>query len=180
MYENVGYRKDIFKSAVILYQKSVSGWYKFYFYPYRSFHQLEIFGNQSQSFEINMAKRILPILGTLMLLSSTTFAAVDCNSTDSEAFFDASCWASLNLTNWLSTWQAPSVCEDTGSGRNCCLENEAWSTCFLRLGTGNSGYNCSQISVNTNVCAYSGALASDLDPSIQAQVRYVLRTIFSM
>ncbi|KAM0802347.1 hypothetical protein BDR22DRAFT_819880 [Usnea florida] len=127
-----------------------------------------------------MAKKILPILGTLMLLSSTTFAAVDCNSTDSEAFYDASCWASLNLTNWLSTWQAPSVCGDTGSGRNCCLENEAWSTCFLRLGTGNSGYNCSQISVNTNVCAYSGALASDLDPSIQAQVRYVLRTIFNV
>lgn len=129
---------------------------------------------------MTIAQRILPILGTLTLLLSTTSAAVDCNTTDTEAFYDASCWASLDLTNWLSSWQAPSICGETGTGRNCSLENEAWSTCFLRLGTGDSGYNCSQISVNTNVCAYSGALASDLDPSIRAQVRYVLRTIYSM
>jgi len=40
-----------------------------------------------------------------------------------------------------------------------------------------SGFNCSQLSINTNVRAYNGQLAPDLDPSIRAQVRYVLRTI---
>ena len=104
----------------------------------------------------------------------------DCNSTDSETLYDASCWASLDLTNWLSSWHAPNTCTDPGNGTNCCLEDETWSVCFLRLGTGDSGYNCTQISVNTNDCTYSGALNPDLDPSIRAQVRYVLRTIFSM
>lgn len=61
----------------------------------------------------------------------------------------------------------------------CIPANEEWSTCFLRLGKGDSGLNCSQISVNTNDCAYNAALAPDLDPKIAPQVRYILRTIFS-
>lgn len=103
--------------------------------------------------------------------------SVDCTSTNPEAFYDASCWATLDLTNWLNSWKPPKICDDADNGINCCTANEEWSTCFLRLGKGDSGFNCSQLSINTNVCAYNGQLAPDLDPSIRAQVRYVLRTI---
>ena len=107
---------------------------------------------------------------------------VDCNSTNPESFYDASCWATLDLTNWLNSWHGPNVCGEgsADNGVNCCNPNEEWSTCFLRLGKGDSGLNCSRISVNTNDCAYTDSLAPDLDPSIAPQVRYILRTIFSM
>ena len=104
---------------------------------------------------------------------------VDCYSNNSESLYDPSCWATLNLTNFLDNWHAPNICSDSDNGVNCCEANEPWSTCFLRLGKGDSGFDCTQISINTNDCAYNGALASNLDPSIRAQVRYILRTIFS-
>ena len=101
--ENVGYKKNLHKSAVIFCQRSGSGWWSSHLHPYFSLYRLEIFDSQNQSFEMTIAKRILPILGTLTLFLSTTSAAVDCNTTDTEAFYDASCWASLDLTRWYKS-----------------------------------------------------------------------------
>ena len=102
-----------------------------------------------------------------------------CTSTNSEAEFESSCWTSLGLTDYLTDWRAPSVCTDQNFGVDCCNPNEIWSTCFLRLGTGHAGYNCSQIQVNTNNCAFSDQLAPNLTSDNRAQVRYILKTMFS-
>ena len=103
-----------------------------------------------------------------------------CTSTDPEAVYDSSCWESLDLTNWLTNWKPPKICNGHDLGIGCCQENEFWSTCFLRLGMGHSGFDCSQIQANTNNCAFSDLIASDLDPKERAQYRYILKTIFSM
>ena len=102
-----------------------------------------------------------------------------CTSIDPETTFDAACWASLDLTNYITNWRSPKTCGTQDHGIGCCNDGELWSTCFLRLGTGHSGYDCSQIQVNTNNCAYSDQLASTLTGKEAAQVRYILRTIFS-
>ena len=102
-----------------------------------------------------------------------------CTSTNPEAFYDGACWAELGLSDWLNNWHAPKTCEPSDNGVGCCKPNEEWSTCFLRLGKGDSGLNCTQINTNTNDCTYEKGLATELDPSIYAQVRYITKTIFS-
>ena len=142
--------------------------------------------NQNMPQKLTLA--LLTILTTLHSITASPYPTTppyplyprsDCTNTDPEGFYDASCWATLDLTNWLKNWKAPAICNSTDLGIGCCGSNEEWSTCFLRLGKADSGLNCSQISVNTNDCAYNSALAPGLDPSIKAQVRFVLRTIFS-
>lgn len=138
-----------------------------------------------------MGQTIIPILVTLLASASLILAipshfpylssrqtndTIDCHDLNPETLYDASCWAKLDLTNFLNKWRAPKVCN---SGVNCCKPNEEWSTCFLRLGKADSGLNCTIIASNTNDFAYNGVLAGDLDPSIKAQVRYITGTIFS-
>lgn len=80
---------------------------------------------------------------------------VDC--TDPQAVFIAACWNQLNLTSYLTApgtgWitRTP-TCPGgtTGSGVACCITGEPWSTCFLRLGRGFSGADCSTI--NSQAC----------------------------
>lgn len=101
---------------------------------------------------------------------------IDCHNLNPETIYNASCWARLDLTDFLNNWRAPKVCN---GGVNYYKPNEEWSTCFLRLGKADSGLNCTMVASHTNDCAYNGVLAGDLDPSIKAQVRYITRTIFS-
>ncbi|KAL9598702.1 MAG: hypothetical protein Q9219_004315 [cf. Caloplaca sp. 3 TL-2023] len=103
-----------------------------------------------------------------------------CFSDNPEAIYDPSCWATLDLTNWLNKWQGPNVCREQDLGINCCGPNEEWSTCFLRLGKHDSGFNCSQLQVNTNNCVYNPNLSPTLNADNRAQVRYILRTIFNV
>ncbi|KAL8945944.1 MAG: hypothetical protein Q9222_007588, partial [Ikaeria aurantiellina] len=106
----------------------------------------------------------------------------NCNSTNPQSSYRGECWAQLDLTNWLKAWHAPNICgasggENSSDGVNCCDEGEEWSTCFLRLGKGDSGYDCTAITSNTNDCAYSNALSPDLVPEIRAQVRLTIEPI---
>ena len=55
------------------------------------------------------------------------------NCTDIDADLDQSCWATLNLTNWLNDWSPP-MCGGRDQGVNCCDTVEEWSSCFLKLG----------------------------------------------
>lgn len=47
----------------------------------------------------------------------------NCLNTNPETFYSASCWATLDLTNWLNNWNAPSICTDADAGVNCCGGN---------------------------------------------------------
>ena len=60
-------------------------------------------------------------------ISSNARRAVDCKNTNPESFYDPSCWATLDLTNWLNNWHAPSICTDSSDGIGCCGANEEWS-----------------------------------------------------
>ncbi|KAI4091896.1 MAG: hypothetical protein LQ344_003853 [Seirophora lacunosa] len=103
-----------------------------------------------------------------------------CSSENPEAIYDATCWETLNLTDWLNEWHAPKICGTLQPGINCCLPDEPWSTCFLRLGRGDSGLNCTQLTVGASSCIYNKELSAHLVPEIRAQVRYVLRTIVNV
>ena len=104
--------------------------------------------------------------------------SVDCN--DLAGVLDGSCWATLGLSDYLTQWnQSIPVCQGSERGSDgsaCCISGEAWSTCFLRLGHGYSGADCSEI--NAQKCSYDATLSKTLDQSIQAQVHYVLATIY--
>ena len=104
--------------------------------------------------------------------------AVDC--LDSAAPYDDSCWGTLNLTVWLSTWKATTPsCTSADDGSHCCSLSTAsdgtWTACFLRLALANADYDCSVF--NGDSCALAGfTLASDLDLDTTrvAQYRYVV------
>ncbi|KAG7005643.1 hypothetical protein G7Y79_00018g044500 [Physcia stellaris] len=103
---------------------------------------------------------------------------VDC--TDLAADFDYTCWATLGLSDYLISpetgwmYTTPNCTEDS-SGANCCKPDEPWSTCYLHLAHGVAGDDCSEI--NPQSCTYDATL--DVDPKIAAQVRYVMRNIYS-
>ena len=102
------------------------------------------------------------------------------NCTDLNADFDSSCWATLGLSDYLiypqTGWMftTPSCSEDS-SDTNCCKPDEPWSTCYLHLAHGVAGSDCSEI--NPQSCTWDPSL--DVNPSIAAQVRYVMRNIYS-
>ena len=102
------------------------------------------------------------------------------NCTDLKADFDSSCWVTLGLSDYLIhpqtgwTFTTPS-CTENSSGANCCKPDEPWSTCYLHLAHGVAGDDCSEI--NPQSCTWDASL--DVDPSIAAQVRYVMRNIYS-
>lgn len=104
------------------------------------------------------------------------------NCTDLEAAFDSTCWLELNLTTYLFQWNATTrVCSDVQSpedndGSNCCMPNEPWTTCYLRLAHGAPGQDCSQI--NPQACTYSSTLNPYMDPSIKPMVQYIMKNIY--
>ena len=62
--------------------------------------------------------------------------------------------------------------------RRCCLTDEPWSTCFLRLGRGLGGGDCTTMDDQT--CTWDNTVSPYLDPSIAAQVRYVVKSIYGV
>ena len=82
-------------------------------------------------------------------------ATVDCNNIT--AAFSETCWDTLNIADYLGNpqtgWMSnvPKCDPSTSSGINkqgCCdeLNGEPWSTCYLRLGRGLPGADCSTVS----------------------------------
>ena len=72
-----------------------------------------------------MVVAVLVILPVTFALPSSEpgFAkrqTVNCTNLNPEAFYSASCWASLDLTNWLNNWNPPNICTDADDGINCC------------------------------------------------------------
>lgn len=108
---------------------------------------------------------------------------IDCSDLNPAAVFDSSCWAALDLSEWLNNpktgWHATTpVCTGSEDGSNCCKSNEAWTTCFLRLAHNNPSYDCSQI--NPQSCPDDATLSPYLSPSIVPQTRYVVKNIYGM
>ena len=100
---------------------------------------------------------------------------IDC--VNPQASFSSSCWDTLDIPKYLNNWiKTTPKCEPNGRGIGCCIADEPWSTCFLRLAHGVSGADCSEISSTT--CSWDPTLASDLAPAIKPQVRYVMRNIY--
>ena len=105
------------------------------------------------------------------------------NCQDIGAQLDSSCWATLDIPNYLTHqnngWiHTTPTCASGQDDSACCQNGEAWSTCFLRLATATSGQDCTQ--VGSQSCVYSGQLDPNLSPSIRAQVHYVAYNIYQM
>lgn len=95
---------------------------------------------------------------------------------DLSATFGSDCWGTLGISDWLSNWKANTpICG--GDGGECCEQTEPWTTCFLRLGHGSDGDDCSQINVQT--CAYDGTLSSTLSAGDKPYYHYVMKNIYS-
>ena len=115
----------------------------------------------------------------------TATPAVNCN--DVTTGLDPSCWAKLNMTSWLSNWEATTPgAQGTASTENPdsepvttttstaatpfasggdigfrrraagCESGEAWSTCFLRLGLGHDGEDCTKLGPNKCTAPQAG------------------------
>ena len=106
------------------------------------------------------------------------------NCQDLDGPLSPSCWNTLDVGSYLfdpsKGWNRTTpVCSGGANDTSaCCLLNEPWSTCFLRLAIGRPGHNC--VGLDFNSClAGSGAmsLSASLDPSIKPQVQYVVNAI---
>lgn len=105
---------------------------------------------------------------------------IDVNCNDPAAVFVGSCWITLGVSDYLDDpttgWNHTTpVCSDS---TKCCLQGEAWSTCYLRLGRGLGGADCT--SVDDQTCTWDNAISPYLDPSIAPQVRYVMKSIYGV
>ncbi|KAL8980333.1 MAG: hypothetical protein Q9205_004558, partial [Flavoplaca limonia] len=59
------------------------------------------------------------------------------NCTNERAITDVSCWNTLKVADYLASWTrtTPNCTGTTPNGVGCCISDEPWSTCFIRLGT---------------------------------------------
>ena len=97
------------------------------------------------------------------------------NCTDLGAPLDASCWATLDLSDWLTNWNNTTpTCTQDQDGAACCLVGEAWNRCFLRLAHGSAGSDCTNI--NMQGCTWTQYLAVSHD--IAPQVFYIMTNIY--
>ena len=130
----------------------------------------------------------LPLFWLLLRLSpiscspirGLTDRQVDVDCHNPKAVFDSSCWTSLGVTDFLlddnKGWlKTTPVCSDS---TRCCLTGEEWSTCFLRLGRGLAGQNCTTLDDQT--CTWDNAVSSDLAPNVAAQIRYTIKAIYGV
>ena len=116
------------------------------------------------------------------------------NCTDLTAAFNAQCWQDLQLSNfllgggeWGVGWNKSTRTCDTQSadindndGTNCCLPNEAWTTCFLRLAQGGGTQDCSQINAQFCSMPSEDALSAGLANSIRPEVQYIQKNIYGI
>lgn len=97
---------------------------------------------------------------------------VDC--TDPHAQADPSCWNTLGLTDFLYNWnQSTPTCPGLNTSA-CCVDGEAWSTCFLRLTQTSAGGSCYNIPGCVNEV---GGLSEDLPKEDLPKYRYVIYNI---
>jgi len=107
---------------------------------------------------------------------------VDCN--DLSATPDPSCWAGLDVSNYLTTnWtKAGTTCTDQTDDATCCGANELWANCFIRLAMGPPDGLGTSSSVGNIHCDTIGTAACPTDFTIKvmnypAQARYVVIAI---
>ena len=102
------------------------------------------------------------------------------NCTDLQADQSIRCWTELGLSDYVVGWnQTTPTCRATGNddGANCCVSDEPWTTCFLRLSYGTAGTDCSII--DPQACVLD-SLSPNLDPSIAPKVAYVVWNIIQI
>lgn len=103
------------------------------------------------------------------------------NCTDKQAIPYASCWNDLAVADYLAAWsrETPTCSATKGDGSDCCVAEEPWSTCFLRVNSGQAGYECDSISMNS--CATINPGVSDkIRTDLQPRVRYAMNAIFTV
>jgi len=103
------------------------------------------------------------------------------NCSDLRALRSASCWDELNISDYLTSWKTNTpICSNGDDGAKCCKPNEAWSTCFLRLATGTTGYDCTTITGSAGSCSSNHVATSTLSPDIVVKVSYVVSTMVTI
>ena len=69
---------------------------------------------------------------------------------------------------------------NNNDGTNCCLPDEAWTTCYLRLAQGGGTQDCSQINAQFCSMPSENALSAGLANSIRPEVQYVQKNIYGI
>ncbi|KAL8662970.1 MAG: hypothetical protein Q9202_004293 [Teloschistes flavicans] len=116
-----------------------------------------------------------------LLLSRDTVALKPSNCSDPDEPVTPTCWTSLKVADYLNNWNKTThICgsRDT-NGVGCCVEEEPWTTCFIRLSTGYAGDSCDNL--GGNYCQnVPKNLDEDLAPDDQAPAIYVLNAIYAI
>lgn len=119
--------------------------------------------------------------GSGLLLSRDTVALKPSNCSDPDEPVAPTCWTSLKVADYLNDWiKTTHICgpSDT-NGVGCCVEEEPWTTCFIRLSTGYAGDFCD--SIGGNYCQnVPKNLDEDLAPDDRAPATYVLNAIYAI
>lgn len=92
---------------------------------------------------------------------------------------DRRCWQLADVPNYLlnqtTGWNKTTpICADR---TRCCGPSEVWSTCFLRLATGQD-QDCAAL--GDGQCTRTNQLDPNLASSIRTQVRYIVLAIYGV
>ena len=116
------------------------------------------------------------------------------NCTHVSSAFNSACWQQLQLSNFLlggGEWglgwnKSTRICDPQSSdinnndGANCCLPDEPWTTCFLRLAQGGGSQDCSQINAQFCSMQAENALSDSLGDNIRPEVQYIQKNIYGI
>ena len=116
------------------------------------------------------------------------------NCTDTTAAYNSACWQELQLSNFLlggGEWgvgwnKSTRVCDshstdiNNNDGANCCLQTEAWTTCFLRLAQNGGTQDCSQINAQFCSMQSQNSISEHLAESIRPEVQYIQKNIYGI
>lgn len=116
------------------------------------------------------------------LLSRDTVTLKPSNCSDPGEPVTPSCWTSLKVADYLNNWKKTTrVCgESDTNGVGCCVKEEPWSTCFIRLSTGFAGDSCTGLWGDTYCRIVPTELNKDLAPAALAPARYLLNAIYAI
>lgn len=123
-----------------------------------------------------LALKYTPIVLATAISRSSLVERETVNCTSAHAALDATCWQTLNVTEWITGWEASIGTCKTDNEDDCCLSTEVWSTCFLRINQMASGSDCREI--NSNTCSFTPDLISTLKPNVTSEVHYVIQNIY--
>lgn len=100
------------------------------------------------------------------------------------------CWDKVDVRSYLIDPQTGWInhtpyCDPNSSLLDCdtsrsCTREEAWSTCFLRLAFNSSAQNCETLDSGDCKLSELSKLTETLHPSILAQARYVVASIYGV